>query len=234
MSKVADYRAELAGLPPGQWDAFLAAHSGLPGPRGNLELIQAVADEGDAARLHRYAAGADEYLACCGTVGLGRLLAEGDGTVEPALHGLAGDERWRVREAAAMALQRVGDADLAAMLAIAERWADDPSWLVRRAAIAGPCEPRLLRDPATVERVLTVLDTVTSAVESALPEQRRDPALRALRKGLGYCWSVAVAAAPRLGLARFARWQGSDDADVQWIVRENLKKNRLRKVIDAG
>jgi hypothetical protein len=229
-----DHRARLAVLPADGWDAYLAAHSGLPGPRANLELIQAVADEGDADRFLRYAASEDEYLACCGTVGLGRLLAGGDASVTSELHRLAGDERWRVREAAAMALQRVGDADPDAMLTLAERWADDPSWLVRRAAVAGPCEPRLLRVPATVERVLAVLDTVTAAVETAPPEQRRHSGLRALRKGLGYCWSVAIAAAPQVGLPRFARWQGSDDADVQWIVRENLKKNRLRKVIDAG
>jgi hypothetical protein len=192
-----------------------------------------MADMGDAQRFLRYAADEDEYLASCGAVGLGRLLAEGDRSVEPVLDRLAGDERWRVREAVAMALQRVGDSDLDAMLAVAERWAGDPSWLVRRAAAAGPCEPRLLGDPKVVRRVLDILDTVTSAVSAAVPGERRSSQFRALRKGLGYCWSVAVAASPETGLARFDRWRASADSDVQWIVRENLKKNRLRKVIDG-
>ncbi len=234
MSKIDDYRAQLSRLPAADWDAFLAEHSGLPGPRGNLELIQAVADEGDAGRFHRYAASEDEYLASCGAVGLGRVLADGDRSVEPTLHRLAGDERWRVREAVAMALQRLGAVDVDAMLTIAGRWAEDPSWLVRRAAVAGPCEPRLLGGPEVVRRVLDLLDVVTGAVAAAPAEQRRLPELRALRKGLGYCWSVAIAADPAAGLARFARWQESDDRDVQWIVRENLKKNRLRRILGAG
>ena len=45
MSKRETYRAILRDMP--DWDAYLLRESGLPGPRGNLELAQAVADEGD-------------------------------------------------------------------------------------------------------------------------------------------------------------------------------------------
>lgn len=45
MSKVDAYRSQLRALPA--WDAYLLANSALPGPRANLELLQAVADEGD-------------------------------------------------------------------------------------------------------------------------------------------------------------------------------------------
>ncbi len=51
-----------------------------------------------------------------------------------------------------------------------------------------------------------------------------------LRKGLGYCWSVAVAALPEPGKARMERWLASDDPDVRWIMRENLKKARLQRL----
>ena len=48
MSKVEDYRAALRQL--GEWDQYLMANSNLPGPRGNLELAQAVATfDADAA-----------------------------------------------------------------------------------------------------------------------------------------------------------------------------------------
>ena len=60
-----------------------------------------------------------------------------------------------------------------------------------------------------------------------------DPAGRVLRKALGYCWSVAVAALPGPGFDRLARWAASDDPDVRWVVRENLKKARLTRA-DAG
>ena len=42
-----------------------------------------------------------------------------------------------------------------------------------------------------------------------------------LRKGLGYCWSVAVAAAPEVGRPAFEElvsWAGaSDDPDLAWV-----------------
>jgi hypothetical protein len=62
---------------------FLRQHSGLPGPRANLELLQAAADIGEE-RIFRVwiKAGSgtdptDEFIAMCGVVGLGRLVAEG-------------------------------------------------------------------------------------------------------------------------------------------------------------
>jgi hypothetical protein len=54
-----------------------------------------------------------------------------------------------------------------------------------------------------------------------------------LRKGLGYCWSVAVVALPDEGKRHMARWLASSDPDVRWIIRENLKKKRLER-LDAA
>jgi hypothetical protein len=50
---------------------------------------------------------------------------------------------------------------------------------------------------------------------------------RVLRQALGYCWSVAVVAFPEKGKKMMERWFASEDRDVRWIMRENLKKNRL-------
>jgi hypothetical protein len=212
---------DLRALPPDEWDAYLAAHSGLPGPRANLELVQAFAEEATPAQIHRAAGSDDEYLALCGAAGLGRLLADGE-DVTAVLRGLAGDDRWRVREGVAMGLQRLGDTDLGRMLNLAASWARDPSPLVRRAAVAGVCEPRLLRDAGAAARALDLLDTVTATLTP-------DPDGRVLRKALGYCWSVAVAALPAPGFDRLDRWAASDDPDVRWVVRENLKKARLSR-----
>ena len=50
------------------------------------------------------------------------------------------------------------------------------SRLEQRAAAAGTCEPRLLRDPAVVRRVLALLDTITSTLPGrARPAHRRVP-----------------------------------------------------------
>src|SRR3990172_2573456 len=108
MTKIDEYRTKLRSLT--EWDVFLLAESGLPGPRGNLELAQVVAEEGNPALFWRYLEySADtapvnspyEFLAFCGAVGLGRLLAEGHRDVLPALRRCASDPRLRMHEAGA-------------------------------------------------------------------------------------------------------------------------------------
>ena len=219
MTRVERYRESLRELD--DWEPFLLAESRLPGPRANLELVQAVGEEGDEPLLLRLAGSEEEFLVMCGAVGLGRLVAEGKPGHLPRLRELASDPRWRVREAVAMALQRWGDEDLTVMTTEAERWAEG-SPLEQRAAIAACCEPRLLRTPEAAMRALDLVERVTHSLPSS-----RD---RTLRQALGYCWSVAVAALPEEGLPRFQLLEHSTDPDVQWVVRENLKKARLARL----
>ncbi|MGH3333856.1 MAG: HEAT repeat domain-containing protein [Nocardioidaceae bacterium] len=204
----------------------------MPGPRGNIELARAVAEEADAAYLEELIATDDEYLVFCGVVGLGRLLAEGGGgDLQQRLRVHAADDRWRVREAVAMALQRLGDSDMPRMLDLVTDWSDDSNPLVQRAAAAGVCEPRLLRTPEAVATAIEVCDRTTRSLAARPSNERRDPGVRALRKGLGYCWSVAVAADPVSGLPRFRALSEGTDADVAWIVRENSRKTRLARLL---
>ncbi|HEY3410450.1 MAG TPA: HEAT repeat domain-containing protein [Propionicimonas sp.] len=229
-----EYRRALRALPASEWTAFLDANSGLPGPRGNLELIQAAADEGNPAWFEELAASADEFRAATGAVGLGRLLADApDVRVTARLHELAADRRWRVREGVAMALQRLGDADPARLWPLARGWASDPDPLVQRAAVAGICEPGLLRPAAAAAVAVEVCGTVTSTLAARPREQRRSDGVRSLRQALGYCWSVAVAADPAVGLPRFRALAEDPDPDVMWIVRENGRKARLVRAINA-
>jgi hypothetical protein len=46
VTKIGDYRKTLRRLDG--WDDYLREESGLPGPRANLELVHAVAEEGSA------------------------------------------------------------------------------------------------------------------------------------------------------------------------------------------
>lgn len=151
MSRRDEHRRALARL--AGWEAYLREHSGLPGPRANLELAQAAADLGDLPRFERLAASDDEFLACCGAIGMGRLAAEGHLDLLPRLRRTAADPRWRVREGVVMGLQRLGDADMPRLLTEMERWADGEP-LEQRAAVAALCEPRLLGTPEHVRRVL--------------------------------------------------------------------------------
>ena len=225
MGRVDDHRAELRRLPPELWPGFLSERSGLPGPRGNIELGLAAGEEATSETIDALLATGDEYLTFCGVIGLGRLAA-----VE-RLHAHASDDRWRVREGVAMALQRLGDEDLDRMITVVREWASDPDPLVQRAAAAGICEPRLLRTPAAAAAAVDVCDRATRLLAARPDSTRRDPNVRALRKGLGYCWSVAVAADPGAGLPRFGALADVDDPDVAWIVRENRKKARLAKLL---
>ena len=234
MGKVEEYRQALNEL--ADWEPFLLEQSGLPGPRGNLELAAAVAEEADEASLRRWAAlgpseapfgSAHEFLPVCGVIGLGRLLAGGDASVLVALRRLAEDPRWRIREAVAIALQRLGDADFASLREEMRRWARGTA-LERRAAVAALCEPRLLGEPERVRAVLVLLERVTAE----LPElgDRRSDEFRSLRKTLGYAWSVAVVALPEAGKPLFERLCVSADPDVRWVVRENLRKKRFARM----
>jgi len=237
VSKVEFYRQILQALD--DWDPFLLQESGLPGPRANLELLQAVADEGTEGQFWRWLAlgpdrapvnSPEQFLAVCGVVGLGRLLAEGDRKVLPVLRGYASDPRWRMREGVAMALQRLGDRDMDALLAEMEGWSRG-NWLEKRAAAAALCEPRLLTRPQLAQRVLHLLDDITSSV--AATEDRKSEDLKTLRQALGYCWSVAVTALPVQGKAAMEKWLPAADPDVAWIMKENLKKKRLQRIDPA-
>jgi hypothetical protein len=230
VGRIDDHRAALNGRE--DWLPYLEAHSGLPGPRGNLELVAACGEEADLGRAQTLVATGDEFATVCGLVALGRLLGAGDDLQTEVLHQHAADGRWRVREGVAMALQRAGDDDPARAFSVAERWASDPDPLVRRAAVAAVCEPRLLRDTAFARRALALVDRVTAELALLPDAPRRSAPVRTLRQALGYAWSVAVAALPAEGLAAFARLDGNPDPDITWIVREHRKKARLKRLLE--
>src|SRR5262249_36884355 len=149
------------------------ASSRLPGPRANLELAQAAADEGTLEQFRGWLARDEEYLALCGAVGLGRLIAEGQTELLGDLRHAARDSRWRVREGVAIGLQRFGARDMKALLEAMGTWAKG-SWLEKRAVVAALCEPALLRDPETAAAVLELLDAITVTVQSAGERKAQD------------------------------------------------------------
>ena len=237
MTKADQYREALKTCK--DWDAYLMQESGLPGPRGNLELAAVVADVATARQIdhwltfdadHAPVNSPEEFLAFCGVVGVGRLIVEGQIKRWATLRRYASDPRWRTREGVAMALQRIGVADMDNLLSHLEQWLSG-GWLEQRAVAAGLAEPKLLREPTQIDRALSYLDRITAAIAAATDRRAED--YKVLRQGLGYCWSVIVAARPASGKRLMERWLKSDDKDVQWVMRENLKKKRLQ-VMDAA
>lgn len=233
MSKIGQYMKALPKVE--DIDAFLMKESGLPGPRGNIELGQAIADFGDEKLFRRLLSNTPdvapvndprEFLAFCGAIGMGKLAAGGNTEALDTIRSLASDPRWRIREGVAMALQRLGMKDMGRLLNAMEEWsAGNP--LEQRAAAAALCEPALLKNKKDVVRVLAILDRITESVDAV--ENRKSEEFIALKKGLGYCWSVAAAAYPEEGKRAMEKWFSSKDKDIIWIMKENLNKNRLEK-----
>jgi hypothetical protein len=133
-----------------------------------------------------------------------------------------------VREAVAIAFQHWGDADLPGLLDELERWSTG-SRFEQRAVVAGICEPRLLKAPNAQSRALAMLNQITESILAA--PDRKSEGFIALRKALAYGWSVAVAASPTLGQPIMQTWLVCPDPDVSWVMRENLKKNRIRDLV---
>ena len=234
MGKVEDYRQVLRTLD--YWDDYLKEQSNLPGPRANLELAYAVGLEGSEELLVRYAAldesdaprnTPQEFLAVCGVMGLGYLMARGKGDYFTVLRGKANDPRWRVREAVALGLQKYGQGGPGSLMVEMGEWSRG-SLLERRAAVAVLCEPVLLSQPGDAGKIFIILDDITASIQ---PEaDRRSENFKTLRKALGYGWSVAVAAQPLLGKPYMQEWISSQDPDVRWIMKNNLKKKRLLRM----
>jgi hypothetical protein len=263
MSKKECHREELTPLldtvfETGECDtllAYIASHSNLPGPRGNLELALAFADlcadacpqRGDRSAgrepqpLWALCAGMartspkqapvnapEELIPFCGALGIGAIGAVSPPLFHPALvalRRLANDPRWRMREAVCFGLQRLLAMQPQATLDTLAVWVAPGEWLEMRAAAAAVAEPALLKDERTASAALQLHRDIIDHLLAA--EDRRAEPCRVLRKGLGYTLSVVVRALPEEGFALMAQLVVSGDPDALWIVKQNLKKKRL-------
>ena len=230
MPKADEYRQILREID--DWVPFLRRESGLPGPRGNLELAHAVAEAGNRQRFEQLLAFQAEentpevFLVFCGLIGLGKLAGR-DPELFDRLRKYASDPRWRIREAVATGLQLAGDQEMDRLLKEMQTWMKG-NWSEKRAAAAALAEPRLLKEPRQAKKVLRVLDEITKSMEEA--DGTRDESFKILRQAMGYCWSVAVAALPEAGKPLMEKWLNHEDKNILWVMKENLKKNRLVKV----
>ncbi|MPY92412.1 MAG: hypothetical protein GEV08_04870 [Acidimicrobiia bacterium] len=230
--------------------AALMAGSRLPGPRMSLEFVARFAvSVGELVQRPDPPVGALEPL-LDGWAALGPEEAPGDrpevvlpcaavasygevGAVRPdwwpdevaKLRQAAGDARWRVRELVAAAMQRLLEADWDRTIEELRGWAEARGPLVVRAAAASAAEPRLLASPARAEAALDVQRRAVATFAAQPAEVRRTEAVRALRQALGFTISVAVAATGDFRLLDVLA--ASDDKDLRWVARENLRKKRL-------
>jgi hypothetical protein len=226
---------------------YLASNSSLPGPRGNLELAFAFAEvvadfsARDSAKMWVLASGliglsADEapvndpkeILPFCGAVAVGAIGSAREEFFRkafPLLKRLANDSRWRTREGVAMGLQRLIAGKGQSALKELDGWIGKNEWLVMRAVAAGVAEPALLRDEQIASGALALHEKIFSQILAAV--DRKTDEFKTLRQALGYSLSVVICAIPKEGFEYMRQIAGSRDPDVLWVIRENLKKNRL-------
>jgi hypothetical protein len=232
-----------------QLRTLLEENSGLPGPRANLELASAFASTVASMHLEEWqwefllaTAGTSPtkapvntpgvYPVFCAVLALGAQY--GTGLPRPrrrsalaAIKTAAADPRWRVREGAAMALQQIGERDLGALQGIVTDWLPEASLLELRAIAAGLAHPPILSDGDFAGFCLETARTILNSVSRMDAKSRKQESFKVLRQGMGYALSVFVAHRPGEGFALMRKSAAVRDADIAWIVRENLKKKRL-------
>jgi len=98
-------------------------------------------------------------------------------------------------------------------------------WLEMRAVAAGVAEPALMKDPKLADAAFKLHRKVLDVVLRS--DDRKSAQFKALRQTLGYSLSVVAVARPVESFELMKELVKSGDGDALWIVRENLKKDRL-------
>jgi hypothetical protein len=168
-----------------------------------------------------------EFLSFCGAIGIGSIGAIVPERFERALTALrtwANDPRWRMREATCFGLQRLLAKQKRDTLQALNKWIAGGTWLELRAVAATVAEPGLLKDKTFALSALQLHEQILARV--TIPGQKAKT-FKVLRQALGYTLSVVIQALPDEGFEWMARLVDTQDVDVLWIVKQNLKKNRL-------
>lgn len=103
----------------------------------------------------------------------------------------------------------------------------DGSCYEKRAVVAGLCEPKLLNNELIANKVITILSEISKVLnhDNKLADDEES-----LRKALGYGLSVAIVYSPETGKKAFEKLFTCKGKHIKWIIKENLKKNRLAKM----
>ena len=252
MGKQDKLRKELLAVltDPVRAATFVVERSNLPGSRASLDLAAAFADlvsEGlvepawDEHLLRWAGIPAEEaptqdpreLLPFVAVQALGSRLNDAPDEerdrIAEALRAAANDSRWRVREAAAFALQRVGARSTERLEALLRTWMTEPSVLEMRAVLAGLAHPPLLESPAMTDLAFELADDVFERSFDLPSDMRGSTSGKALVKALGFAPSVFVAACPDRGFAWLARWADHGSIEGAKIVAANLRKARLAR-----
>lgn len=230
---------------------YLRDNSRLPGPRANLELANDVSyllaasipryPESVRSLLNYFANGdrkmvasntPSEFIMLCGIIASGTCAAVQPDWREETLELLthyASSSYWRVREGVAIAYQHLLNAVPQEIIPYLMKLAATGNYLQQRATVAAIAEPSLLYTADILAGALKLQRLVLERFHAAPAADRKREDFRVLRRTLGYTLSVITAASPEEGFALMREGASWGDADITWVLRENLKKKRLAK-----
>jgi hypothetical protein len=216
---------------PEKLERFLIENSKLPGPRANLELAFALSEVYENIKVltkwteidadHADVNDPKSFLPFCAAIALGRLYTKTkDNRIIRILKKLAGDDRWRIREAVAFGFQRIGEDNISELKRIFSEWIVKSNNREKRTILVSLAHPEIL-DENTALFCFEILEYVFENME-------RDDDFEILKKGLEFTISVYIVANPESGFSFIEKWIGKDKV-IDEIIKTNLKKNRLLK-----
>jgi hypothetical protein len=232
---------------------YLEDNSSLPGRRANLELAKAFTNVVEELSTNHHASLTElingfcsinsidaptntskEFIPFCGTWALGIVGCKDEQNFKHSmvmLNRMAKDSRWRVREATAKGISLLLQKNSTLTLQILDEWIKMESWLVYRAIAAGLASPSTLQDRTIAIKALDLHKKVLETILSN-PNNRNED-FKILRKGLAYTLSVIIVEVPDEGFTYLKSLTKTQDKDIRWIIKENMKKNRLVKAYKA-
>ncbi len=205
----------------------LEKESKLPGPAANLSLLKQFIKEATAEQAALCLSVFDKkpepnspatFIAMCG------VAASANPEV---FRKAANSDNWRIRESAVLGLQNLGLKDVDLLYSIFDSW-ENANLLEKRCIAATLCEPALIKTEKMAEKILGVLNEYMEIIE--LEKNVKSDEYKVFKKSLGYCISVAVATSPEKGKDFFEEWMRSPSSEIRWVLSENLKHDRLRKM----
>jgi hypothetical protein len=101
-----------------------------------------------------------------------------------------------------------------------------------RACLAAVSETALLTSARVVASALIMQRVALEYLHMLPTTERKHTDARVLRQALGYTLSVVTAASPDDGFALMCEIATWNDLDINWVLRENLKKRRLARFRD--
>lgn len=231
-------------------ETYLINQSNLPGKRGNLELADAFSDYFKRRKIDEdiwqwlfYLNTYDsekaptndpkEFLPFCAAKALGCLYLsveeEKKTYILKVIFEAMNDKRWRMREAAAMAFQKIGEEDFDTIKSIFQDRLAYSNFLEKRGIIAALAHPPILKCKENAVFSLECSEYILSNISHLEPEILKTDSFKVLSKGMEYAVSVFVAALPKEGFELLKKYAVVEHKAMKKIIKSNLGKARLKK-----